>query len=327
MADKNSLIEKIQLLRNISLFSKLREPDLEIVAFHSEYKTFQQGQTVFSEGSSSEGLYVIKEGEVLVQKEKENIGNIDLARYISNESFGELSLFTSKSRTATATAEKDTTLLIFPMEGVLFKDVLEKHPEISARILHKFLSIVAGRIRNTNRLISEKTPWIRDLRRQLFSDKLTGLYNRTFIEEDFASLLPQYGETTSLIMIKPDNFKEINDNYGHDAGDKVLRLLAIFVQSILREDDIGVRYRGDEFAAILPNTKIDDAMQIADDLRSTITEMDVSHATGGELHKITVSIGVSNYPDHASNNIMLADRAHEKMFEAWEKGGNCVISA
>jgi diguanylate cyclase len=327
MSEKNTLFEKIQLLRNISLFSKLREPDLEIVAFHSEYKAFNQGEAIFSEGSSSEGLFIIKDGEVLIYKEKQNIGNIDLARYIANESFGELSLFTSKSRTATAIAEKDTTLLIFPMEGVLFKDVLEKHPEISARILHKFLSIVAGRIRNTNRLISEKTPWIRDLRRQLFSDKLTGLYNRTFIEEDFASLLPQYGETTSLIMIKPDNFKEINDNYGHDVGDKVLRLLAIFVQSILREDDIGVRYRGDEFAAILPNTKTGDAMQIADDLRSTIMEMDVSHATGGELHKITVSIGVSNYPEDASNNIMLADRAHEKMFEAREKGGNRVIIA
>jgi diguanylate cyclase (GGDEF)-like protein len=229
--------------------------------------------------------------------------------------------------TATAIAEKDTTLLIFPIEGVYFKDILEKHPEISARILHKFLSIVAGRIRNTNRLISEKTPWIRDLRRQLFSDKLTGLYNRTFIEEDFASLLPQYGETTSLIMIKPDNFKEINDNYGHDVGDKVLRLLAIFVQSILREEDIGVRYRGDEFAAILPNTDIEEALKIAEDLRSTVMEMDISHATSGELHKITVSIGASNYPEHATNNIMLADRAHEKMFEAREKGGNCVISA
>ncbi len=61
-------------------------------------------------------------------------------------------------------------------------------------------------------------------------------------------------------MLKPDNFKEINDNFGHDVGDKVLRLLAIFLQSILREDDMGVRYRGDEFAAILPNTSTEEAL-------------------------------------------------------------------
>ncbi len=324
---KNLLFEKIQLLRNASLFSKLREAELEIVAAYSEYYDFKQGQTVFSEGSNAEVLYIIKEGEVFVSRENQSRGVIDLARYISNESFGELSLLTSKSRTATAIAEKDTTLLIFPMEGVNFKDVLEKHPEISARILHKFLAIIAGRIRNTNKLISEKTPWIRDLRRQLFSDKLTGLYNRTFIEEDFAAFLPQYGEFTSLIMLKPDNFKEINDNFGHDVGDKVLRLLAIFLQSILREDDMGVRYRGDEFAAILPNTNTEEALAIADDIRSTIMEMDISNATNGELDKISVSIGVSTYPFHASDNIMLADRAHEKMFEAREKGGNRVLSA
>ncbi|MFH0975745.1 MAG: GGDEF domain-containing protein [Spirochaetota bacterium] len=326
MTEKDLLIEKIQLLRNASLFSKLREAELEIVAAYSEYYTFNQGQTIFSEGSNAEVLYIIKDGEVLISKEKKNLGVIDLARYISNESFGEMSLLTNKSRTAKAVAEKDTTVLIFPMEGVKFKDVLEKHPEISARILHKFLAIIAGRIRNTNRLISERTPWIRDLRRQLYSDKLTGLYNRTFIEEDFAAFLPQYGEYTSLIMIKPDNFKDINDNFGHDVGDKVLRLLAIFLQSILREEDMGVRYRGDEFAAILPNTSTEEAIEIADDIRSTIMEMDIGNATNGELNKITVSIGLSTYPFHASDNIMLADRAHEKMFEAREKGGNRVIS-
>jgi diguanylate cyclase len=324
---KDLLSEKIQLLRNASLFSKLREAELEIVAAYSEYYIFKTGQIIFSEGSNSEVLYIIKEGEVLIKKEKQHREAIDIARFISNESFGELSLLTSKSRTATAVAMKDTTLLIFPMEGVNFKAVLEKHPEISARILHKFLATIAGRIRNTNRLISEKTPWIRDLRRQLYSDKLTGLYNQIFIEEDFAALLPQYGEATSLLMIKPDNFKEINDNFGHDAGDKVLRLLAIFLQSTLREEDIAVRYRGDEFAAILPNTPTEKALKIADDMRSTLMEMNIGDATNGKLKKITVSIGISTYPHHASDNIMLVDRAHEKMFEAREKGGNRVISA
>lgn len=107
----------------------------------------------------------------------------------------------------------------------------------------------------------------------------------------------------------------------------MLRLLAIFLQSTLREDDIGVRYRGDEFAAILPNTSNEEALEIADDIRSTIMDMNISNATNGELEKVTVSIGVSTYPVHASDNIMLADRAHEKMFEAREKGGNRVLSA
>lgn len=327
MTDKAILDEKIQLLRNASLFSKLREAELEIVAAYSEYYPFKKGEVVFNEGSNAEELYIIKKGEILITRQKKNKGNIDVARFLSNEFFGELNLLISNPRTATATALKDTMLLTFPMKGVDFKDVLQKHPEISARILHKFLAIIAGRIRNTNRLISEKTPWIRDLKRQLFSDKLTGLYNRTYIEEDLISLLPGYGEATSLIMIKPDNFKEINDKFGHDVGDKVLRMMAIFLQSILREDDIGIRYRGDELAVVLPDTITEDALKIAGDLRSTIMEMDISNATNGKLAKITVSVGVATYPYHATNSIMLADRAHEKMFEARERGGNCIVCA
>ncbi len=326
MAKKDLHIEKLQVLRNASLFTKLREAELEIVARYSEYYNYKKGEIIFSEGSSPEELYIIKEGAVLISRSKANEEDIDVARFIRNEYFGELNLFTRNPRSATATAEKDTTLLTFPMRGVDFTKILEKHPEIWARILHKFLALIAGRIRNTNKLISEKTPWMRDLRRQLFSDKLTGLYNRSFIEEDFATLLPQYGETTSLIMIKPDNFKEINDNFGHDSGDKVLRLIAIFLQSILREGHIGVRYRGDEFAAILPDTSLKDAIEVAEEIRAAIREMDINDATGGKLQRISVSIGVAAYPYHAANNIMLADRAHEKMFEAREKGGNCIIS-
>lgn len=326
MVNQNLLSEKIQLLRNASLFSKLREAELEIVAAYSDYYSFKKGDIIFNEGSVAEELYIIKSGEVLITREKENNEIIDVARFISNEYFGELSLLIHNPRTATAVAGKDTTLLTFPLKGFDFREVLEKHPEISARILHKFLATIAGRIRNTNKLISEKTPWIRDLRRQLFSDKLTGLYNRSFMENDFVTLLPGYGTSTSLLMIKPDNFKEINDTFGHDAGDTVLRLIAIFFQSILREDDIAVRYRGDEFAAILPNTTAEEAYVIAEDLRLAIKDMDISNATDGELNNITVSIGLAVYPDHAANSIMLADRAHEKMFEAREKGGNRILS-
>lgn len=323
--ENNSSKEKIQLLRNTNIFSKLREAELEVVSRYSEYYVYQPEQVIFSEGCYAEGLYIIKEGEVVIKK---NVNNevIDIARYISNECFGELSLLTLNTRTATAIADKETTLLIFPMQGINFKDVLQKHPEISARILHKFLSMIAGRIRNTNRLISEKTPWIRDLRRQVFTDKLTGLYNRTFIEEDFALLLPKYGETTILIIIKPDNFKDVNDKFGHDAGDMVLRLMAIFVQSALRENDIAVRYRGDEFAVILPDTGMEKALEFAEDLKVTMAEMDISHITNGTIDHIIISMGISMYPDDAVNNIMLADRAHERMFKARDLGGNCIVS-
>jgi len=318
--------DKIELLKKADLFSKLTKQDLEVVAKNSQYQHFDKGQIIFSEGSDEDGLYIIKEGEVIITKRKNDKKDVNIARFISGESFGEMDLLKNSPKNATAIAEGDITLLRFPPKGILFKDVLQNHPEISARLLHKLLAIVAGRIRNTNRLISEKSPWIQDLRRRLYSDKLTGLFTRSFIEEDFATLLPKYGENTSLIMMKPDNFKEINDRFGHDAGDKVLTLMAIFFLSILREDDIGVRYRGDEFAAILPDTGIEDAVNLAEELRCTLYEMDIGHITDGDISNMTVSIGVATYPIHADDNIQLANIASEIMFMARNSGGNRVLS-
>ncbi len=318
--------EKIELLRKADLFSRLMERDLEIIAEYSQYQHFKKGDVIFSEGNHNDGLFLVKDGEVLITKNKKDGGEINLARFISGESFGEMDLLRNASRNANAIADLDSTLLVFPKSGTFYKDVIQEHPEISARMLYKLLAIVAGRIRNTNKLISEKSPWIRDLRRQLFSDQLTGLYNRSFLEKDFATLLPNYGEATSLIMMKPDNFKEINDEFGHDAGDKVLRLMAIFIQSNLREDDIGIRYRGNELAAILPDTEMEEAIRIAEEIRSTVFEMDISHIIRDDI-RVTVSIGISTYPFHADDNLKLIDVAYSKLFEARENGGNRILTA
>ncbi len=319
--------EKIDLLKNVSIFSQLKKQDLSVVARYSHYDNFNRGETIFSEGSHSEELYIIKEGEVLISKHRGENEDMALARFIPGEIFGELDLLDNTPRTAVAVAEKDTTLLIFPKKGVQFKDILQKHPEIFARILHKLLAMIAGRIRTVNQHISEKTPLIQDLRRQLLKDKLTGLYNRTFLEEDFKALLPGYGVTTSLVMIKPDNFKYINDTFGHDAGDRVLKLMAAAVKSGLRGDDIALRYRGDEFTVILPDTGAKTASLIAEELRSKIYSLDVSCITGRQAFQIAVSIGVCTYPVHADDTEALIAIALKKMFDARNSGGNLVISA
>lgn len=319
--------EKIELLKIVYLFSRLKKQELSVVARYSYYHNFNQGETIFSEGSHSEELYIIKKGEVLISKHRGDNEDIDIARFISGEIFGELDLLDNTPRTAVAVAEKDTTLLIFPKKGVRFKDILQKHPEIFARILHKLLAKIAGRIRTVNQHISEKTPLVQDLRRQLLKDKLTGLYNRAFLEEDFKALLPGYGVSTSLVMIKPDNFKYINDTFGHDVGDRVLKLMAAAVKSGLRGDDVALRYRGDEFAVILPDTGAKTASIIAEELRTKIYSLDVSRITGGRAFQVTASIGIAAYPVHADDTEALTEIALNKMFDARNSGGNLVSSA
>ncbi|OHD70155.1 MAG: hypothetical protein A2W19_05035 [Spirochaetes bacterium RBG_16_49_21] len=325
--DDPNLATKLELLKRGTLFAALGERELAIVARNSEFYSFKKDDVIFHAGSYGAGLYIIKEGTVAINKLRDDNETVAIARFIQGESFGELDFLENRLMTATAQAESDAILLIFPLRGMRFQDLLSRHPKISARILHELLAIIAGRIRGANRLISEKSPWVQELKRLLYYDKLTGLYNRTFLEEDLPAQLPGYGMTTSLIMIKPDNFKAINDAYGHESGDKALRHMASFIKSHLREQDIAVRYRGDEFAVILPGTDMPGAIGFSEQVCRLFSRITFDHITGGVPIMLTASIGIAAYPDHAGNLRDLVRACFNKMFEARERGGDRIACA
>jgi len=320
------LSSKIELLKGTSLFAPLHEDELAIIARNSEYYTLKKGDVLFQSGSRIGGLYIIKEGSVVILKERDDGNHVVIARFIQGESFGELDMLEDRQMTATARADADTLLLMFPLQGMHFQDVLKRHSNISAQILHKLLNIITGRIRATNKLLSEKSRWVQELKNQLYSDKLTGMYNRVFLEEEFPAQLPEMGPHTAIIMIKPDNFKVINDTCGHDIGDKALRYMAFCIKSQIREQDIPVRYRGDEFVVILPGANIEKAERFAEDIRALFGKLKFDHITGGMSIIVTVSIGLGVYPEKTKGDIFHLVRAcFDKMFEARESGGDRVL--
>jgi diguanylate cyclase (GGDEF)-like protein len=322
--EQQTISHKIELLKTVSLFSNLNEKELSIVAGNSGFYNFKKDEILFNEGELGEGVYIIDDGEIIIQKKK-NGETLNIAQFIKGESFGELDLLENKPMTATAIAETDSTILIYPSRGHNFRDVLREHPEISARMLHELLAIIAGRIRNTNKLLSEKSKWIEDLKKQLYNDKLTGLYNRTYLDEEFSSRINDMGSSVALVMIKPDNFKFINDNYGHQGGDKALQQISFGVRSLLRDVDIAVRYRGDEFAVILPDSKLYTAMKFSDKMLSLVKSMDFAEITGGKPLTITASAGIAIYPEHAHDSKNLVKICFDRMFEAREAGGDRVL--
>jgi diguanylate cyclase len=322
-ANGTSLSVKLGLLKGVSLFSALKERELRVVAQNSEFYSYRKGDMIFHEGSRGGGLYVISEGEVLITKQRADNETMNIAQFIQGESFGEMDLLEDRQMTASAKAETDVVLLIFPARGTRLQEVLNRYPDISARILHELMAVIAGRIRGTNRLISEKSQWVQDLKRQMYFDKLTGLYNRTFLDEEFPRQLVDYGPETSVIMIKPDNFKTINDLCGHDAGDRALRLIAFSIKSQVRNTDIVVRYRGDEFAVILPGAGLDMALVFAEHIRSLLCKLDYAHITGSGF-TTTVSIGLGTYPLHAGDPKQLITLCFNRMFSARDGGGNRI---
>jgi len=135
----------------------------------------------------------------------------------------------------------------------------------------------------------------------------------------------KFNHPLSLIMSDIDHFKKFNDTYGHQQGDIVLIETAKIFRTAVREVDIAARYGGEEFVVILPETDTEEAMAIAESLRTKI-EAHEYPSKQGKL-KVTVSLGVSTYPKHSTEKVALIKAADDALYEAKEGGRNCVISA
>jgi diguanylate cyclase (GGDEF)-like protein len=128
----------------------------------------------------------------------------------------------------------------------------------------------------------------------------------------------------AVIMIDIDHFKQFNDDFGHDAGDAVLRALGAFLKKHVRGSDIACRYGGEEFMLILSPSTGDVARQRAEKIREDARLLSVSHANRA-LGGITLSLGVAIFPDHASEPAAIVKAADVALYQAKRGGRNRVV--
>jgi diguanylate cyclase (GGDEF)-like protein len=333
--------DKIRLIETLEVFHTLAAEELEAIAASSRLRSFGKGEVVYSSeagGDTGSGrIYAIQRGEVLITKSGDEQRDVILATFVGGESFGELSLFERDAVDTSARCEEDTTLLVFPGEteperaAAQAEKLFSTHPRIKAKILRALLAVVARRIRSTNRLIAEKSPWVQELRRQVMLDKLTGLFNAGYLEEEFPRLLEQKPKGTCFLMIKPDNLKNLNDSYGHQAGDRTLQLMAAELRRQLGDRGIPIRYKGDVFSVILPRAGLQTARELAKRIRAGMSKVNVSEVSLGSTEPrtdlgITVSIGVAGYPNGGGSAVKLTERAYQNLFTARNRGGNRICS-
>ena len=309
------------LLRAAPLFASLTEEEVAGLADFAELIDFRQGATVMRAGDDSDAFFIVASGEVVVTKEVASGQSITLASFVAGDCFGELDFFSRTPRDATAVADGDSVLLVFPGRSVPFDRLQTDHPRLFAKVLHAFLITVAQRIRATNRLITENAPWVKELKRQILTDAQTGLYTRTYLEQEAAGFLR---EPTALIMLKPDNFKQLNDRWGHQAGDGAMVLLAGMLPPHLGEGGFAVRYRSNELAVVLPGAEEVRARQAAEGLRQAVKALDLGSLTGGALFRFTASLAVAVHRGGAAGWQQAAAAVYELLYRARNDGGDRV---
>jgi two-component system, cell cycle response regulator len=166
------------------------------------------------------------------------------------------------------------------------------------------------------------------LQQSAFRDGLTGLYNRKFLEEHSKKLIPQAIRdkfNIGVLLLDMDHFKAVNDEYGHDIGDKVLKELSRILNETVRESDIIIRYGGEEFIVLLVNVNTEeDALVVANKIRMRVSENEIDVYAGSKLRK-TISIGLSMFPDDSNSLETVIKNADIALYDAKSKGRNKVV--
>jgi diguanylate cyclase (GGDEF)-like protein len=175
------------------------------------------------------------------------------------------------------------------------------------------------------RMVASRVERYRELRVLMLHDSLTGLVNHSRLQQqldiEFARAMRQ-GQPMSLAMIDIDHFKRVNDAYGHQVGDRVLKNLARFLRQRLRSSDVVGRYGGEEFAVVLSGTPGNMAEEVVNALRRDFAA--VPHETGAEPITVTFSAGISSLPGHASAR-ELGQAADQALYRAKNAGRNRVM--
>lgn len=158
------------------------------------------------------------------------------------------------------------------------------------------------------------------------TDGLTELYNHRYFQEQmqrFVSHCERYETVFSLIIIDIDFFKKFNDNFGHQSGDAVLRQVAFELKKNVRTTDIVCRYGGEEMSIILPNTKNEEAVSIANKLCTIISSKKLKLSNGRESN-VTISLGVSTFKEDGDTPSEIIEAADKRLYHAKENGRNRV---
>jgi diguanylate cyclase (GGDEF)-like protein len=309
---------EIDGLLTSSLFRYVTPESVEGILQSCRVHELADGEPLLEPDQRNRTLYVIISGTVRVHLK--NAAQDPLALLGPGETVGEMSLIDGGLVSARVVADGPCRLV------EVGEDILWSLVQVSHAAACNLLTILTRRLRNANNIIEQRIIMYDNLREFGSIDSLTGLHNRHWMDQMLVRLLTRCQMSRaplSLIMADMDNFKEINDTYGHLAGDRAIHGVAQVIVRNSRPVILAARYGGDEFVVILPEVNGELATVIAERLRQEVMAAHIDDHHGNRLPYLTISAGVAEAGTDTTVEELIA-AADAALFRAKEAGRNRV---
>ena len=206
-------------------------------------------------------------------------------------------------------------------------ELIETDPDMAIPVLSRFIGLTTRQLRKSSKFLADVVQWGEIASRRIITDDLTGVYSRVFLEdalENFFSISKSNNKPLSLLMIDIDNYSKVNELFGLETGNRIIVEIVGIIKKCISEYGIIARYGGDEFSILLPEADLAKATGIATRILHEVESHDVSHHMQGRNIPITASIGISSFPETATNLAEFKKNADASLYHAKKSGRNRV---
>ncbi len=315
-------------LHKINIFADLTDSELSSLATYLHPLKAAKNAVLCKEGDPGDQLFIVKKGTIASTINLPDGKQQKIAQFSGGDFFGEMAIFENAPRSATCFAEEASE--VFTMHKDDFYKAVESHPQTAITIMYRMLTIITQRLRNTGRFLSDMVRWGNEASKRAITDELTGVYNRRYLDSSLQDMFRSalnLRQPLSLMMIDLDYFREINEQYSPQTGNRALCKVAGVFKQVLKASCVIARYGGDEFTIILPDTKSEQAVDLAETIRQKVAGLEIFEKPKGSLTHITLSIGIAAFPENGKELIHIKDLADKALYSAKEHGRNRVECA
>ena len=309
---------KRSLLDSLELFKGVQPDDVHELLQRCDRRDLAAGELLLSPGAKNEHVFIVLSGSLNI-----HVGSVEtpvLATMNVGACVGEMSIIEDRDPSAFVIGAEESHLLL------IHQTVLWEMVDASHDFAKNLLVVLSERVRSHNRVIADSFGEIKKFERHASTDALTSLANRHSMQETFPAEISRCvgkDKPVVMMMIDVDNFKQFNDMFGHVAGDRALSAVSKILRLQFRPRDLLARYGGDEFAVLLPDTTLKQALVVGERVRIAVGGTTGDGSDSLIQIPVRISMGVAELSPGENLDSLMRD-ADTALYRAKHAGRNVV---